>query len=282
MKLKWLCVLIVVALVCSNVMANSSNNEDDSEECLEVYLKQKGKLGDDFPVRQSTSTCNLVTIFTITIMEGIVENSIKEEISNNNTECLIREFKNKETLDLLVKLDVIGDSKLSESKIKTETNVTRNELRQDLSKIALQCETDADSFLSIFNSYFGIKNVTLAAMEHNYCFANYAADNELLPLKNVDLNPNGIVTTHINCNAIIRKERRQEESRVRERTKEKKRKIKTCVMDAYRNNNIFDYYIMSQVLEYLEFSKEVKDEQTNQIGEKIAEYSLTLFMCFLM
>lgn len=278
MKLKLLCVLIVVGLVCSNVKAD--DDDDESQVCLETYLRQKGKLGSDFPARQPSPLCIFITPISLKIFEAVVENQIRDKISNN-TDCLIREFKNQESLDLIVKLGVIEDSELSESKMRIQKSLTRNELRQDLIKIALQCETDENSFIPVFNEYFGIKNVTLSAMEHNYCFAKYAADHELLPLENVDINPNGIDTTHIKCKAIIRKEHRRQESRVRDRLKEKKRKTKNCVMEAYRNNNIFEYGIMSQVLEYLEFSKEIKDAEANKIAEKIADYSVTIFTCLL-
>jgi len=270
--------LIVIAHSCINIKAASSS-DPDGVECLEAYLQHKGKLADDFPIRQpSLVYCRFVTSITLRVVQSLIEGTIQEDLPND-ADCLIREFKNQESLDLIVKLGVIEDSNLSESDIKTQTNETRSELRQDLIKIELQCETDENKFIAIFNDFLGIKNETLAALHHNYCFAKYAADNELLPLKDIELNPNGIVTTHLDCNALIRKERRKHERNAREKVKQSNPKSLNCVMEAYRNQIVFNTHVVLNVIDYVEFPKETKDEEINKVTNKFAEFASSVLFC---
>lgn len=280
MKLKFVSVvLIVVAICCLNVTADS--DDDSSPECLENYLKQKGKLASNFPVRPVTSetTCRFVLVLSLALMRGIIDELITSK--NPTSTCLVREFANQETLDLITKLNVIEESSLSENEMKTQTNETRNELKQDLAKIALQCETDVNKFTETFNDFLGIKNETLSALQHNYCFAKYASKHDLLPLKNVNLNPNGIETTNIDCRAIIRKERRSNEQDLRDTTKEKMPNSINCVMDVYKNNNVFDTSIATRVLEYVELSKEIKDAESKKNVNKIADFTVNVVNCAL-
>jgi len=247
-------VLIILVHTCCIINASFSS-DGDGTECLEAYLQQKGKLSIDFPLKPSSFFyCRFVTSITLRVVESLIEDNIKEAIPND-ADCLIREFKNQESLDYVVKLSVIEDSNLSETDINTQTNATRNQLKHDLKKTALQCETDEQKFITIFNDFLGIKNETLAALHHNYCFAKYAADKELLPLEDIELNPNGIITTHIDCNSIIKKERRKHERNAREKSKERRPKSSNCIMEAYRRKNVFDAYIKLQVIEYVEFPK---------------------------
>jgi len=282
MKLNWFCLLIVVAHFCFNVTLASSS-DDDGVECLGTYLHQKGKLSADFPIRESGTQsppiyCRFVTAITLRVVQSLIESSI-QEVLPKDADCLKSEFKNQETLDVIVKLSVIEDSNLSENDINTQTNVTRDELKQDLIKIALQCETDEKKFIEIFNSFLGIKNETLAALHHNYCFAKYAADNELLPLNGIELNSNGIVTSRLDCNAIIKKERRKHERNAREKVKANNPKSLNCVMDAYVNQNVFNIYVVMNVIDYVEFPKETKDEESNKVANKFADFTRTVGFC---
>jgi len=282
MKLKFVTVLIVVAICCLNVAADSDDDEIDA--CIENYLKQKGKLARNFPVVPVTSTvkCRFASIFTVTLVRRIIVHLINAKHPNDAT-CLASEFENHETTDLIVKLNVIDDSKLlSENEMQTQTNETRMELKHDLIKIAIQCGTEITEFIATFNEFLGIKNVTLSAQQHNYCFAKYAADNGLLPLQNVDLNPYGIQTTHIDCPSIMRKERRAVEQTLRSKTKENMPDRVSCVINAYRNKKIFDTSIASKVLEYVELSKEVKKVETDKVVEKVVDFTFAVASCAMI
>ncbi|XP_037032963.1 uncharacterized protein LOC119071944 [Bradysia coprophila] len=280
MKFKLYCVVIVLAISCLNATANV--DDDETNGCLERYLMQKGKLPSHYPARQPSSivVCRLTTTVYVSFLtrffEVLIENRIK-----NGTECLKRELKNGGTLDLVIKLNLIEESQLSENEQNIQINETRNELRQDLTKIARQCDTNEDKFIEVFNEQFGIKNETLSALEHNYCFAKYAADNDLLSLKNVNLNPNNIATTNIDCEAIIRKERRRQEHDVRQKAKAKMENSVNCVMDSYQGNDVFNTGIVMRVLQYVEFPKETRDAETEKAATKLAEFTVAVMVCAL-
>ncbi|KAG4078508.1 hypothetical protein HA402_009220 [Bradysia odoriphaga] len=278
MKFKFYCVVIVIAISCLNVTANV--DDDETNGCLERYLMQKGTLPSDYPARQPASliVCSLTTTIYVSFLTRLYEALIESRIKNG-ADCLKREFQSEGTLDLIIKLNIIEESQLSENEQNVQINETRNEFRQDLTKIARQCDTNEGKFIEVFNEQFGIKNETLSALEHNYCFAKYAADNDLLPLKNVNLNPNDIVTTNIDCEAIIRKERRSQERDVRQKAKEKMENSVNCVMDAYKENDAFNMGIVMRVLQYVELPNETRDAETEKAATKLAEFTITIMVC---
>lgn len=280
MKLNWYCVVIVIAICCLN--ATADNDDDETNGCLERYLMRKGKLPSDHPAKAAGSTfiCSFTTEITVTLLKSVFTTLIESSFQNG-ADCLKREFENNEITDLIMKLNLIEESQLGESEQKIQINQTRNELRQDLTKIAVQCETNEKKFVEIFNEQLGIKNETLSALEHNYCFAKYAAENELLPLKGVNLNPNDILTTYIDCEAIIRKERRKQEHDVRQAAKQNMGDSVNCAMNLYNEQNLFNTGIVSRVLEYVELPKETKDDETDKAAKKVVDFATALIMCAL-
>lgn len=205
----------------------------------------------------------------MSVLKISLDNKLRKE-NSNNADCLVNEFKNQETLDLLVKLNVLEKSELKENEMKNQMNETKNELKRDFGKIAVQCQIDESKFVSTFNCYLGIKNVTLEASEHNYCFAKFAADNNLLPLENIELNPNAIEIASINCDEIIEKERRMKEDELLN-TLYRHPKTTQCVLNAYRRENLFGSEIAAKVLNNLEFPKATKDAEDDKIAEKILD-----------
>lgn len=167
---------------------------------------------------------------------------------------------------------------MSESHSNSETYKTRYELKEDLVKVALKCDADVEKFIDIFSDFLGIKNVTLSALEHNYCFAKYAADNELLPLENIELNPNRISTINIDCGGIIKEERERFEKELVKTINASPSEIK-CISEEYRNKNIFDAQISSLVLTYLDFPKEIKEAATAKLKDKLTQIFWIGFLC---
>lgn len=275
MKLE--CYCVVIFLCCFTTVLLDDNY---GKECLEEHLKNKGKLESDFPVRRSTQNCSVLLSPALAALRIVVEDQIKQDIPTS-ADCLIKEFYNRESSDLIVKLFVIEDSKLSESEIKTKINETRKELRRDLVKVALRCETDEKNFIAIFNEILE-KNLTLSKLEHNYCLAKYAADNELLQLNKAELNPDGIITTNLNCTAIINKSRRRWETHVSKEINVTEPESINCYMETYKNVNVFNTIITGKVLNYLDFSKETKEAELQKIADKFASFASIINYCIFL
>lgn len=284
MKIKIFCLLIVTVFSCNKVTAESSADDSDTitRECLEEYLEQKGNIKGDFPTREWSFRCRTIAVTALRILNKSVESQINSTIHGSDAACLIKQFKNLEILDLLVKLEVVEQSKLSESEMETRTDETITELRNALVNAALKCRTDQEKFVEIFNGYLGIKsprNVTLSALEHNFCFAKFVADNHLLPMENIDLNPNGIVTDNVNCDAIINEEREREEADYRNKLKDLKENVIECILEEYRKGQYFQSHISELVVGFLEFPKDIEDAETEKLKATVGQIAYIGFLC---
>lgn len=289
MKFKINCLLIVVTLFCSKITADTTDprSDSDDDECIKEYLQHKGKIKSDLPVRPSTLYCRFTAATYLRIILTITERDVKDIIPND-AECLLKEFKSQEVLDVILKMKVIAESQL---------NDTRNELRKDLSSIALKCRTDEKKYIEIFNIFLGIenanknetaapiteeestiKNVTLSASEHYYCFAKYTADNKLLRLENVELNPNVIAIVNIKCDAIIKEELERFENELSEKIDASPMVI-ACIIKEMKNVNFFDTHISLLVLNYFEFPKETENEERSKLNYNFAKMDFILFYC---
>lgn len=281
MKLHFYCI-ILVTLWCSNVFpVNSTDDDDEVHDCTVAYLKQQRKLRSDFPDRGSSVEvdvdCNFIVYTLLDERRASVEQKIKEHFPNEGN-CLIKEFGKEGTLDLIVKLSVIDGSTLSVSEKVSLSNETRNKLRQDLIYIALECGTNEKNFIGSFGSDLNVENITLS--QFYYCLAKYVADSNRLPLKNVELNPDGIETANINCTAVVDKERREMEVHYH-------RKVEAttivaafnCVMETFKNYDVVHIAISSRVLNYAQLSMESKDEESRKIMKKLADIRTASSAC---
>lgn len=257
---------------------------DESQACLVQYLKGKAKLSSSFPTMlQPSSRCHLVIPITLQTLREVVTDEIKEK-TPGESECLINEFDDQETLDEVMKITVIHESKLlSENEIKTQLTTIRNQLKNDLGNIALQCHTDDKNFISIFNEYLGIKNETLEVFQFEYCISKYVADNSILAMDNVELNPHDIDIKNTNCDNILEKERNKEENEIRDKLTQTPNagQILECVMEAYKSEKIFDYGVALKVLYVLDFPRETKDSEKARVAQKVASFAVTTFTCVL-
>jgi hypothetical protein len=258
---------------------------DEGEACIVQYLKRKGKLSEDFPTTLETpsSHCEVsIPISTKIVREAYVDKI--NETFPNQSQCLIDEFDNREIVDHVLKVSVISESKkLSENSIKTQLEAARSDLKQDLEKIAIQCNTVDEAFTNIFNDLLGIKNETLAVFQYEYCISKYTADNSLLPLNNVELNPHHIDIEHLNCTAIIEKERTKAVKEIRDKmtsTPNGDRYI-NCILNAYNRNRVFDWSIALKVLYIVELPKETKESEKAKATQKIADFSVATFTCIV-
>lgn len=175
----------------------------------------------------------------------------------NEADCLKRELKRKESWNLTSTLDNVIESNLSESENKTVINGTRNELRQDLINI-VWCGTNETKFIESSDELFGIKNETLSALEQNYSYAMTTNDNDLLPLRNINLNPKNIATAHLNCDSIIRNEREDQRDFLRRFLRQYSRRSASCTMGLFNAYNVFDTQTVREVLKYVELPEEPK------------------------
>lgn len=276
MKFVIYCLVIYAAEIQLYVSA-TNNAFDDGEACLVQYLQGKGKLDSNFISAEKPSpNCFLVMPLTKMVVRKTFTDRIEKEIPDHS-ECLISKFDGQETLDLLIKISVIQSS----SDEYAELELTRNALHEDLKNIMSHCESNDETFVIIFNDYLGNKNGTLEVLQQDYCMSKYVADNKFLNLNNIDLNPSRVDITDLDCNQIVEKQRLDAEKELTDKiaTIPNGQRISKCVVDAYKNGEIFDAGIALKVLYTLDVPKELKESEKVRWTQKLSDFGFATFTC---
>lgn len=280
------CVVITVVIGAA-LCSEDTEVEKDLREggtCLVPYLQRQEKLSIDF---NSTSTlselqCFRVTPVILAILKTVVHVLIKQEITNDSSDCLSNKFDDEDAIDYIIKIGVLDiSSSLSESDRKTQLEVTRNEFKQELKKIAAHCQTDDKDFVKIFNDNLGIKNDSVEAAQDEYCLVKYAVDKKVLELGNLDMNPQNIDSNSVDCDHIIDIDKRKKEKELTDRSfmRLQEHPSMSCIEDNYRNMKVYDWGIALKLINKLDFSRETKEAEINKIFEKIGKFILSVRTC---
>jgi hypothetical protein len=92
--------------------------------------------------------------------------------------------------------------KLEKEEINKLLDINKEDIKRELNAAAEVCHIDP-KWGGAFDEYLGISNTSQSVLEQNYCFLKTSIDNNLIDIKNIDVNPNNIDTSVINCEAII-------------------------------------------------------------------------------
>jgi len=189
--------------------------------------------------------------------------------------------KTKFFFDSLVKLNVIKDSDLSGSELKTQINETIDTLniKENIEFASRQCETVENKISdAIFDSFLTGKEHTLEYRKYLHCIMKYVADNELLPMKNFNLGEEKLYS-EFNCDQIIAKAQRNSELNALAHVNSPNATV--CVSRPYTNNKIFNAEIMFTVLNELDFSEDVLAAESPKIYNKLIEFAEITRDCLL-
>lgn len=239
------------------------------EACLVEYLKAVGKLNSDF---QSTAppsplVCHYAAPLAMKMVKSIILDDLKTEIPNESV-CLTRDIEVQRAVENVIKIALIENSKfLIDTEKQTQVSEARKEFKAVLVEVAVHyCEADQKQFINIFRDVFGEKNETTEASQYEYCLAKYAVENNYLELGNVDLNPHKIDAESVNCDNIVADERGKAEREIRNiiSVLQGSNGSMDCVLNAYRSSNAFGWQVTVKVLDYLDFSKETNESETDK------------------
>lgn len=249
----------------------------DGEACLIQYLQKKGKLGNDFKsIEQPSPNCLFVMPLTKMVLRKTFTDRIEKEIPKHS-DCLTTKFDSQETLDLIIEISVVQEI----DNVKIELEPIQRALHDDLKNIMSHCETKDETFIAIFNDYLGFKNETLEVLQQDYCLAKFVADNKIVDLSNVELNPGKIDIENLNCNQMVDKLRNDSEKELTDKilSLPNGQDILRCVMDAYKMGGIFDAGIALKVLYNLDVPKELKQPEHDRLTQKLSGFGLATFSC---
>ncbi|CRK92413.1 CLUMA_CG005972, isoform A [Clunio marinus] len=273
----------IILLFC--LFELSASDKDTGITCLIKYLKDHGRLEEDFPLPQKPAhaqACDAVVRLVLPTIEREFLSKLSEKESIKS-DCVSAQLKKGGLLDYLIKEEVIESSTdLSNQEVMKKLAETRETIKGILDNAAVFCNSDA-TYAGLFDKYLGLKNESLSALQSHYCMAKYVIDEEIIDVGNVNINPSNIDTAAANCDTVISNAKAEVEAQLRDKYKEQnlsQSKI-NCIMRSFRRNKMFENSIALGALENLEISLETKRENKERVENKMESFVTGVFGCFM-
>jgi hypothetical protein len=165
---------------------------EEGNACIIQHLKNRKKLSQDFPydTQPDSVKCRLVMPLILKHLEDALHQKLSEN-EDIKVDCIMSHLKNVSALDYMLMREIIPMSRsLENSEITQKTRNTTKILRRILINGANKCGSDR-SYSGLFDDILGLQNMSLAVLQHNYCFTKYAIENKLIEVKHINLNPEG-------------------------------------------------------------------------------------------
>lgn len=256
---------------------------DSGNACIIEYLKHKGKLGSDFPAPNRTlSGCDFAMRITVSATRKYVASMLAEKPSIV-ADCVTTQLEKADFVDYLLKEQIIESSRhLPFEQIVSNRNEVKTTIKGILAHAASTCNSDA-TYAGLYDKYLNNRNRTESDFQENYCFAKYANDTNTIQIRNVNINPENIDVSLLDCNPVIEKERERIERKLNKNFKERKlsQAIIDCVMKSIKSGNMFEKIIALNVLNNLKLSLDVKRNNTERISKDIKEISMNILRCVM-
>lgn len=276
--------IFAVLLIFSAVFCCESASLDVGNSCIARYLMERNKLEHDFPIANTADLenafCRLVMPIVLKSFENVLCQKMREKESINH-DCVMDFLKKEGALDYMFKQEVILMSKsLTEEDSKFRLEDVKEQLRNIFEEAARICDSDP-TYAGLFNDILEIKNESLAVLRQDYCFIKFAIESKLLEVQDVDFNPKKIVTSNIDCQTMIKKNRAEREKKLLEtmRTRNLTEDQIHCVRDKFQIERAFDSNLALEVIDHIDVPLEVRRANRERIAEKLEKFIESIFIC---
>lgn len=282
----FLCVLSCVKICCYETakLPDSFVHGDDvsiNRECLLRYLKNEKNLDIDVPMRDESPKCGLMWSDLTRSLRMDLKDFIERQMPNDEN-CATELLKSEKAVDLILTIIVVEIAHIfSEIEKKFHLTSFRNELELHLKKIANECQTPDDKFVSLFKRSF-TNNETLIALETDYCMTMYVINNNILSVDNVDLNPKNIEINNLNCSFVMMHAINKDEKKFRSTITVRDASAIECTMNEYKENKLFDLDFAMIVLKKLKISSEAKSIEIVKNNKKRAIFAVPFYNCYML
>lgn len=273
--------IAVVALFV--VIDCKPSNLDIGNACAAQYLVEKDLLEIDFPIstKIDEEKCKLVmpVIMASLIQTLCIKLTEKETIK---AKCVLELILKNYGIEYLVKHEVVSMTRdFTDEEIKIRLEIIRDRLRLIFENASRECDSDP-TYGGVFDDVLGIRNESLAVLRQNYCFTKFAVETKLLEVKEVDFNPKKIVTSNLDCQAMIKSNRLERERKMLEalQSRELTAEQVQCVQDKYQIERAFDSNLALEVISYLDVSVDVRRSNRENIARRLESFIKSMFMCF--
>lgn len=258
------------------------SNLDVGNACVVQYLKDKGRLEDDFPAPASieVAKCRLVMPIIIKAFEGALCAKLTEKESIK-ADCVMKEIKHGGALEFMLMQEVVVmTAGLDEDDSRQKLEDIKENLRLIFESAAKICDSDP-TYAGLFDDVLEIKNESMAVLRQNYCFTKFVIESKLIDVTDVDVNPKKIVTSNIDCTALIKSNRIERERKLLDTLKSKNlsREQTQCIRDKFQIERAFDSNLALEVIDQLDVSLEVRRINRENIAKQLENFIKSVFNC---
>lgn len=202
----------------------------------------------------------------------------KQLVKNNNTQCLIGEFRKAGLFDVMLKEIVVSHSTTIESdEVQLKMDEMDGEKVKILENAAEVCSSDPD-YEGTFDDILG---ETTTTKHKKYCSRKFVIDHGYLKVSGLNVNPEGIPTANINCDAFVSFEKTKHLNELRDELSQRRMKgdqVK-CAVDLYDAEKMFEYSLLGDVLSMTEVSNAVKNRHRDAISRNKKRYEMSFISC---
>lgn len=268
-------------------------DSDDTENCVENYLKKLELIGSEFGDDQGvTSGCN----FVIPVIKKEIYKKLESELAkkgeNEHRECFMKKLEERDFASTLLALSVYQDTtKVSED--------LKNEKLEEFAKImkgqmilsSTDCKLEHQLNEMFEELVEGSSESDESTPEVEYCTRKYVIDNELLdPVYKLQLNPDGIDTASVNCDELFPTIREQAEEALVESFLDSgnsgesvfNETTTACAVNVIKGENFIDRLLPFSFLHEVELSDTAKENERNKFIQVMKDFTQALIAtCFL-
>lgn len=258
------------------------SNLDIGNACVVHYLKEKGRLDENFPYPANVehSKCRLVMPIIMRAFEGALCAKLSEK-ETIKADCVIREIKEAGALEYMLMQEVIVMTRgLEEEVMKQKLEELKEKLRVSFESAAENCESDP-TYGGLFDDVLEIRNESLAVLRQNFCFTKFVIESKLIDVEDVDINPKKIVTSNIDCTTMIKNNRIERENKLMETLENRKlpKEQIQCIMDKFQIERAFDSNLALEVIDQIDVTLEVRRINRENIAKRLENFIKGIFLC---
>jgi hypothetical protein len=271
----------VVFLAITGSFVNCDTLSDNVDACMIKFVMDKGLLSKDFPYAGTPRTCSLVQP-VISAMEDKYYSSFdgKESIK---ADCVKQELKNNSFIYLLLKKEMVEKSKLlSREEINRMLDENKKNMKKVLNDAAEACHSNP-TWEGIFDEYLDITNKSKSVAEKNYCSLKASIDHKFVDIGDININPQNIDTSKVDCNKIIEDSKADFYEQLRDENTQmgyENDKV-DCIINSFKNSQFFEISLALNALESNPIDSAVRAQNKDKLNKKLRSAMFRTFSCFV-
>lgn len=255
----------------------------DVSSCIVEHLKENGMLDQNFPA--PNGYFKDICVDVMSNFKNRTESDMRALLLEETKKgCIMQEFGRARLIETLLKENVVDiAAHITEEEQKIKIQAVKHEVSEILGSTAKKCHSNS-SYGEAFDDFIGHNSTSIgkpSTQEVSYCLTKFVIDHNFTDLENVNVNPENISTTNINCDTILAEQITRTRNEAEESFKKENvtSRALNCSMEIFDSRKIYEMAWIDEVLEMIDIPEE--DKFRNQLAhlEKIVTFHQSRGQC---